>query len=564
MSHGHWAHCVVPATRHEAHFGDRIVQCFSERPRSVHAMLERAVAQRPEAQALVFYDQRWTYRELDADVSRLAAGLAARGIAAGDRVALLMSNRPEFVVALFATQRLGAITVPVSIREQQPGLEYILGQCEARAVLYDADLEERLPAPGATPALGLRVRLPANPVAVGSAQATSADCAIPFAAADGASSEQLDYDAVLRCGRLDDVTAVGEEDCAVILYTSGTTGRPKGAMLTHLGIAHSVLHYLSCMGLDASARSILAVPASHVTGLVANICTAVGAAATTIVMAAFKAADYLRLASRERATHTILVPAMYNLCLLQPEFDEYDLSAWCVGGYGGAPMPVATIDALARKLPNLRLMNAYGATETTSPTTLMPAHLTRHNADSVGLPLPCAQVIVVDDDGREVVYGEVGEIWIGGPMVVKGYWNNPQATAGEFTAGFWHSGDLGSIDERGFVRVFDRKKDMLNRGGFKIYSVEVENLIVGIPGVIEAAVVGRSCPVLGERVHAFVYAERGAVTSEDVRAWCARHLADYKVPETVTLCDRPLPRNANGKLMKRLLRADIPEQDLAG
>ena len=561
MSHGHWAHCAVPAARREAHFGDRIVRCFAERPGSVHAMLEAAVAQRPEAEALVFESRRWTYRELDAEVARLAAGLAARGVGAGDRVALLMSNRPEFVVALYATQRVGAITVPVSIREQQPGLEYIFGHCGAKAVLYDGDLEDRLPAPAATPALALRVRLPANPVAAASAQSPSAGHA-PSPAAGG-TCEQADYEALLHCGRLDGAAAVAEEDCAVILYTSGTTGRPKGAMLTHLGISHSVLHYVSCMGVDASARSILAVPASHVTGLIANVCTAVGAAATTIVMAAFKAADYLRLATRERATHTILVPAMYNLCLLQPDFDAYDLSAWRAGGYGGAPMPVATIDALARKLPNLRLMNAYGATETTSPTTLMPAHLTRDNADSVGFPLPCAQVIVVDDDGREVPRGETGEIWIGGPMVVKGYWDNPEATAREFTAGFWHSGDLGSIDERGFVRVFDRKKDMLNRGGFKIYSVEVENLIAGIPGVIEAAVVGKPCPVLGERVHAFVYVESGAVTAEEVRAWCARHLADYKVPETVTLRDRPLPRNANGKLMKRLLREELAAQDAA-
>ncbi len=555
MSEGHWAHCRVPATRLEAHFGDRIVRCFTERPGSVHAMLERAVAARPQGEALVFGDRRWTYRQLDTEVAEVAAGLAERGIGAGDRVALLMSNRAEFVVALFAAQRLGAIAVPLSIREQQSGLEYVLRHCGAKAVLYDGDLEGRLPAPATTPQLALRVRLPVDPV-VAAPSLAAARAAVPTSAA-GPAAGSVAYAALRTCGRVDVAAAADEEDCAVILYTSGTTGRPKGAMLTHLGIVHSVQHYVSCMELDESARSILAVPASHVTGLVANICAAVGAAAATIVMAAFKAADYLRLASRERATHTILVPAMYNLCLLEPDFDEHDLSAWRTGGYGGAPMPVATIDALARKLPNLRLMNAYGATETTSPTTLMPAHLTREHADSVGLPLPCAQVIVVDDEGREVPRGEVGEIWIGGPMVVKGYWDNLHATASEFTAGFWHSGDLGSIDERGFVRVFDRKKDMLNRGGYKIYSVEVENLIAGMPGVVEAAVVGRPCPVLGERVHAFVYAEAGAVTADGVRDWCARHLADYKVPETVTLRDRPLPRNANGKLMKRLLREEL-------
>jgi O-succinylbenzoic acid--CoA ligase len=347
---------------------------------------------------------------------------------------------------------------------------------------------------------------------------------------------------------------VAEEDCAVILYTSGTTGRPKGAMLTHLGIAHSVLHFVHCMGLDEHTRAILAVPASHVTGLIANLVSTVAVGGANLLMAAFKAGTFLELVERERATSTILVPAMYNLCLLHPGFGSADLGSWRIGGYGGAPMPVATIDALARKLPGLQLMNAYGATETTSPVTMMPARFTREHGDSIGFRLPCADVIVMDDDGLEVPPGEVGELWIGGPMVVRGYWNKPEATASEFTAGWWHSGDLGSVDAQGFVRVFDRKKDMLNRGGFKIYSVEVENLLMAYPGVLEAAVVGKPCPVLGERVHAFACVSDPGINEHTLRAWCAKHLADYKVPESVTLTDKPLPRNANGKLLKRVLR----------
>jgi O-succinylbenzoic acid--CoA ligase len=163
-------------------------------------------------------------------------------------------------------------------------------------------------------------------------------------------------------------------------------------------------------------------------------------------------------------------------------------------------------------------------------------------------------VIVVDDDGREVPSGVSGELWIGGPMVVRGYWDNPEATAAGFTAGYWHSGDIGSIDENGFVRIFDRKKDMLNRGGYKIYSAEVENVLMALPGVLEAAVVGKPCPVLGERVHAFVYAPGGVTDADAVRAHCAARLADYKVPEKITLMEVPLPRNANGKLLKRELR----------
>ena len=249
---------------------------------------------------------------------------------------------------------------------------------------------------------------------------------------------------------------------------------------------------------------------------------------------------------------------MYNLCLMSGEMARRDLGCWRVGGYGGAPMPVATIDALTAQLPGLTLLNAYGATETTSPATMMPAGLTREHADSVGVALPAADIRVMDDDGREVAPGQTGELWIGGPMVVPGYWANPEATASSFTAGYWHSGDLGSVDARGFVRVFDRKKDMLNRGGYKIYSVEVENVLMAWPGMVEAAVVGKPCPVLGERVHAVLHAPGVASDDAALRRFCAERLADYKVPESFTWSNEPLPRNANGKLMKRLLRPAVP------
>ncbi|HET9205131.1 MAG TPA: fatty acid--CoA ligase family protein, partial [Burkholderiaceae bacterium] len=248
----------------------------------------------------------------------------------------------------------------------------------------------------------------------------------------------------------------------------------------------------------------------------------------------------------------------YKLCLLDPQFDRFDLAAWRVGGYGGAPMPEATIAELAEKLPRLTLLNCYGATETTSPATVMPHGPAGGKADAVGVPLPCADVLVMDDDGRELPPGETGELWIGGPMVVPGYWANPEATAASFTAGWWHSGDLGSKDADGYVRILDRKKDMLNRGGYKIYSVEVENVLMAWPGMVEAAVVGKPCPVLGERVHAFVHAPGSTRDDTALRAFCAARLADYKVPETVTWTDAPLPRNANGKLMKRLLRERLP------
>ncbi|HEY3634494.1 MAG TPA: fatty acid--CoA ligase family protein, partial [Caldimonas sp.] len=299
---------------------------------------------------------------------------------------------------------------------------------------------------------------------------------------------------------------------------------------------------------------------SHVTGLVATIAAMWHVGGAVVVVREFKADAFVELLARERVTHTLMVPAMYRLCLMSEAFARADLGAWRVGGYGGAPMPVATIDEIAARLPGLVLQNAYGATETTSPATMMPAGLTRDHADTVGVALPAAEIRVMDDDGRELPPGEVGEVWIAGPMVVPGYWGNAEATAASFTAGFWHSGDLGSVDAEGFVRVVDRKKDMLNRGGYKVYSVKVENVLMSWPGVVEAAVVGVPCPVLGERVQAVLHAPAlGDADVPALRRYCAERLADYEVPETFVWSARPLPRNANGKIMKRSLRTSHPK-----
>jgi len=532
-----WQDFPVPAMRHEAWYGDRIVRCFQQRPASLWAMFAATVARSPGAESVVCEGLRLSYAELDEAAGRLAAGLAAHGLQRGDRVVMFIDNRPEFITVLLALQRMGAIAVPVGVREQRPGLAYIVEQCGAAAIVADAVLTGRLPDTEEAPGLRLRIVIGKAPADV---QLVSLES---ITAVDHPASEPVQTD---------------EHDVAVILYTSGTTGRPKGAMLTHANIVHSVLHYQAAMKLGEGERAALAVPASHVTGLVAVIATMLHVGGALVVVPVFKAEGFIALMSTERITHTMMVPAMYNLCLLQPGFAQARLDHWRVGGYGGAPMPVTTIDALGARLPGLTLINAYGATETTSPATIMPMGQTRTHADTVGVALPAADMRVMDDDGRELPPGRIGELWIGGPMVVPGYWANPKATAESFTAGYWHSGDLGSIDAEGYVRVFDRKKDMLNRGGFKIYSVEVENVLMAWPGMIDAAIVGKPCALLGERVHAFVHAPGQTPDDVSLRAFCAERLADYKVPETISWCAQPLPRNANGKLMKRLLREELP------
>lgn len=525
-----WPEIPSDAFRYEAHFGDRVLRCFRVRAPNAFALFEQACRDNPAAEALVCGETRLSYAALGEQAMQVATGLQGVGILPGMRVALLLGNRAEFVVALLAILRLGAIAVPLGTRLQKPELEYILNNVGATVLIHEADLAARIPGAEALPQLRHRFSVGAT-----------APGAHPYATLFGGTTASAPHMA-------------NEEDTAVILYTSGTTGHPKGAMLSHLNIVHSVKHFALCMALGPADRSLLAVPGSHVTGLIAVIMTMWQASATLVIMPEFKARDFAPLAARERITHSILVPAMYNLCLMQTDFDSHDLSAWRIGGYGGAPMPEATIDMLAAKLPNLALMNAYGATETCSPTTIMPARFTRSHGDSVGLAVPCGEILVVDSEGHEVAAGEPGEIWIRGPMVVKGYWENEKATRESFTAGYWHSGDVGSVNKDGFLRIFDRLKDMINRGGYKVFSVEVENTLMGHPDILEAAVVGEPCPVLGERVKAFVTRKDASLTAEAVRAFCAERLSDYKVPEKIAMRDTPLPRNANGKLLKRELR----------
>lgn len=519
--------------RKEVHFGDRLVRCFSERPADTYSLFERALAQFPAKEAVVAGELRLSYRELGKLVEQTAAAFTQMGVQTNDRIGVLLGNRAEYVVALLAALRIGAVAVPIGTRLVADEIHFLLQHCGARVLVYDSECEATVAALGPLPRLQHRVSCP------------SPGASIRFDGLPGDTS------------KLGTRVPASEEDTAFILYTSGTTGRPKGAMLTHFNIWHSLRHFELAQRLRPDERSTLAVPGTHVTGLVAIILSMFNVGGTILVLPIFRAQAFLELAASERMTHTVLVPAMYNLCLLDPDLARYDLAAWRLGSYGGAPMPEAAIVDLQAKLPQLFLMNGYGATETTSPASVTPIGEALARRDTIGLPLPCAEVIVVDEHGRARPSGCVGEIWIKGPMVVPGYWEDPQATAEAFTDGFWHSGDLGFIDTDGYLHLVDRKKDMINRGGYKIYSVEVENVLVQHPLVLEAAVVAKPCPVLGERVHAFVSRKHGQLTEGELSAFCAERLADYKHPDSYTVWEEPLPRNSAGKLLKRNLREQL-------
>lgn len=518
-----------PASRHEVHYGERIVRCFTERPQNIDQMFREAVERFPDRDALVFEGARVTYRELDAIVDRVASNLVRAGFERGDRLALLLGNGLEFVYCFMAASRAGLISVPMNIRQPLPEVEFVLNQCGAAGIVYDAAHEANVPGKESVPTLR-------HAYVVGDGKNTPFDTL----KADSGSAP---------------FPTVAEEDTLCLLYTSGTTGKPKGAMLTHFSSIHSVIHFQYTFELREGDVSMLAVPASHVTGVIAIMLTTIQVGGCMVIMANFKARAFLELAERERLSYTLIVPAMYNLCLLDPDFSKFDLSSWRVAGFGGAPMPEATIEKLAVALPNLTLCNAYGSTETTSPATILPLGAISQKPTSVGKVLPLADIIVVDDNGHEVAPGESGEILIGGPMVVPGYWDNPAGNKAGFVAGYWISGDIGAKDSDGYVYVFDRKKDMINRAGYKVYCIEVESVIAHHPGVVEIAVIGKPDPVLGERVHAFIHGNGQPMDEAGIKQYCAKQLSDYKVPDAVTFLDQPLPRNANGKVLKTALRA---------
>jgi long-chain acyl-CoA synthetase len=527
----HWQNS--PVMRFEAHYGDRVVRCFTDRPKGVDQILREAVAAKPDGEALVDNGRRFTYAEMDRIVDSVAAGLIQRGVVPGDRIALMLGNRAEFAFAVFGAMRAGAAIVPLNTREQMPEIAFNVQDSGAKILFFEANLADRVPDAATIPTLTHRF-------SVGGA----VEGAEPFEALTAPSVPVAtpDFD---------------QEATAVILYTSGTTGKPKGAMLTQMSMVMSALHYEFCLGLNGDDRALMAVPSTHVTGLIAILLSMVRVGGTTIFETVFKAADFLALAAKEKATYTLMVPAMYNLCLLQASFDDYDLSAWRIGAYGGSPMPIATLRKLAEKLPNLQLSNVYGSTETTSPSTITPLGMVEAKIDTVGTPVPCCDIKIVDDDGIEVPQGETGEVWIAGGHVGAGYWNNPVATVANFTAGYWHSGDIGAMTADGYLKILDRKKDMINRAGYKVYSAEVEDVLAHHPNIGSAAVVAEPDPVLGEKTHAFVLTKNGTLTVDEIKAFCRERLSDYKVPDFVTFVDQPLPRNANGKILKRALRTNV-------
>ncbi|MBI2217456.1 MAG: AMP-binding protein [Candidatus Rokubacteria bacterium] len=523
-----------PLTRdlvEEVHHGRR-VRCYGpDRPRTLVEMLERAAARMPEQEAVVDARRRLTWRELHQAARRLAAGLhAKRGVQPGDRVALLVANSAEFCVSVLACATLAAVAVTLNTKLRRAELEYMLGHSGARVLVTDPEWWDEIAPKGAA--------LP---------------CEAVYATRDTPEGTEP-LDRLLDCRDAPPAVSPAEDDAAFIMYTSGTTGHPKGAIGTHGGIVNGAMSFARCFGLGPDERTLVAVPLFHVTGLIAQFLTMAYVGGTTVIMRQFNAAGALRLLEAERITYLVGAPTVYIMLMSQPGY-RMSAATLRVVGYGGAPMPPDAVRGLREWLPAARLHNVYGMTETCSPTTILPDADAFARVSSAGRPVPTAELRTVDPGTVvECAAGEVGELLVWGPMVVPGYWANPEATTGAMGDGWLRTGDLATIDADGYVTVMDRIKDMINRGGEKVYCVEVEDVLCGHPDVLEAAVVGIPDPVYGEAVKACVVPRAGrTLDPDDVRASVARRLAKFKVPRDVEILPA-LPRNPSGKVVKRALK----------
>jgi long-chain acyl-CoA synthetase len=505
---------------------------------------------------LVYEDERMSFEEHWCRAAHLASALVGDlSIRKGDRVAIAMRNFPEWSVAFWAIAASGGVAVPLNAWWTGEELDYGLRDSGSLVLFADEERAERL-APY-LPGLDLRA------VVVARASGAVARGTLRFEDVVGTPGPDSKPPSV----------ALAPEDDATIFYTSGTTGRPKGALGTHRNICTNLtsLVFAQIRGALRSglplpspdeskfqSAQLLSVPLFHATGCHSILITNTAFGGKLVMMYKWDPERALELIERERITSFGGVPSMVWQVLESPSFAKRDLSSVTSVGYGGAPAAPELVRRIKEAFPAVSPGNGYGLTETSSVTTFNGGVDYVRKPESCGVPVPVCTVKVVDPEGHPLPSGEVGELWIKGPNIVKGYWKKPEATAETFTEGWLHSGDLAKIDEEGFVYIVDRAKDMLIRGGENVYCVEVESVLYDHPAVMDAAVVGIPHRVLGEEVGAVVQVTpMSRVTEDDLRKHVAERLAGFKVPVKIEIRQDPLPRNANGKILKRQLKEEL-------
>ncbi|MFZ1162420.1 MAG: fatty-acid--CoA ligase FadD5 [Mycobacterium sp.] len=523
-------------TGHGAHGTDAdgafLEQPYLARRQNWVNQLERHALMQPGAPALRFLGNTVTWSELRRRVAALAGSLSRRGVGFGDRVMILMLNRTEFVESVLAANMIGAIAVPVNFRLTPPEIAFLVEDCEARVVITEPVLA---------------------PVAAGVRGITSVLSTI-VVAGDSADEGLLAYEDLLNePGDPARPADVPNDSPALIMYTSGTTGRPKGAVLTHTNLSCQTTANLYTHGFAADDIGFIGVPFFHIAGI-GNLLTGMLMGLPTVIhpLGAFDPGHLLDVLAAEKVTGIFLVPAQWQAVCSAQQANPRDVKLRVIS-WGAAPASDTLLRQMSETFPGSQILAAFGQTEMSPVTCMLLGEDAIRKLGSVGKVIPTVAARVVDEDMNDVPIGEVGEIVYRAPTLMSGYWNNPEATAEAFHGGWFHSGDLVRMDDEGYVWVVDRKKDMIISGGENIYCAEVENVLASHPEIVEVAVIGRPHEKWGEVPIAIASVTESGLRIEDLGEFLNERLARYKHPKGLEIVDA-LPRNPAGKVLKTELR----------